>query len=80
MPAVKNKEFWGLVKTNMPEGEAARVINLQSENKKPIRIAGDLCQCLICGYVGGMITKAHAERHEYANQRAMIEAGKAKLI
>ena len=80
MPAVKNKEFWGLVKTNMPEGEAARVINLQSEHKKPIRIVGDLCQCLVCGYVGSMLTKIHTNSHGYANQKAMIEAGKAKLI
>ena len=78
--AVKNKDFWNYAKTQNETGEKARGINVRSENKKPVRVAGDLCKCLVCGYVGSMLTKTHTEKHGFVNQRAMIDAGKARYV
>ena len=78
--AVKNKDFWNYAKTQNETGEIARGINLRSENKKPVRVAGDFLKCHCCGNVLSYITTAHAESHGFKNLKAMIAAGEAHYV
>lgn len=59
---------------------AAKVLHQQANmimsKSKPAPLLGGYEQCLVCGEIHLHITNMHAEKHGYADRKAMVRDGK----